>query len=253
VKLDDYNHTCQGPAILSAYQAFISKFDAVFDDPFGNGDTPAQELGQIYQQILHGQYPQSSLPPGCTLNTSASVPQSLPAACQSLVDSTTGNGPLAYATSQLGQVTTQQGISESVQLVQDAINAGSPSGTLTEKGYAVIRQLATRGTVSNYQPTPNDPNEWADYLKASVPFSTNGKLTAEVWSCAANTLQVKDADGTPTTLDLPGTGLQWIAPGMSWSTLGVTLQKTGTWQVASFLPTIVDNPASKGDPCGAGF
>jgi hypothetical protein len=256
VKLDDFNHTCQGPAILSAYQAFISKFDAVFDDPFGNGDTPAQELGQIYQQILRGQYPQTSLPPGCTLNTGASVPQSLPAACQSLVDSTTGNGPLSYATSQLGQVATAQGASLALQAIEQAINTGTPSGALTEKTYGVIRQYATSGSVSDATPNPNAANEWSGFMANTSTVTTNGHPTAVVWSCAADTLVAKGTNGSPVIVyePAPNQATPWFGPGETWATTGATLAyQDSRWDVRGFGFTNIDTPATGGDPCGAAF
>jgi hypothetical protein len=256
VKLDNYNHTCQGPAILSAYQAFISKFDTVFDDPFGNGDTPAQELGQIYQQILHGQYPQTSLPPGCTLNTSASVPQSLPAACQSLITSTTGNGPLADTASQLGQVATGQGVSQALQVIEQTINAGSPSGALTEKGYAVVREYETSGLIADAEPNPNDASEWSDFKANTSTLPTNGHPTATVWSCAKDSLLSKSTNGSPviTYEPAPNQSTPWFGPGETWAYTGTTLvEQNNTWKVAAFGFGNVDTSIGTRDPCGAAF
>jgi hypothetical protein len=256
VNLSDYNHTCRGPAILSAYQTFISKFDAVFDDPFGNGNTPSQELGQIYQQILHGQYPQTSLPPGCTLNTSASTPQSLPAACQSLVDSTAAYGPLAYATSQLSQVATDQGVSHALQAIEQAINAGTPAGALTEKSYAVIREYGTSGAIPDAEPNPNNATEWSNFKANTSTLPTSGHPTAGVWSCVKDTLLVKSVSGSPVTVyELPpNQSSPWFGPGETWAYTGTTLVEQGeTWKVAAFGFGNLDIPAIKGDPCGAGF
>ena len=255
VKLDNYNHTCQGPAILSAYQAFISKFDAVFDDPFGNGDTPAQELGQIYQEILHGQYPQTSLPPGCTLNTSASVPQSLPAACQSLITSTTGNGPLAYATNELSTVATSNAVSEAIQVVQATLNAGTPFGSLTEREYAVVRQYGT-ASINDAVPDANSPTEWATYTSNPKLIPPAGRAQASVWSCGAETIGAKGAAGQAVQVTVPefNSSAPWFGPGESWATTGTALVKEGNvWRVEGFFFETVNHSQAKGVPCGAGF
>ncbi len=160
VALQNWNQTCDAPAILSAYRTFLATYNQVWNDPFGNGLTPTQELGQIYQQVQSGTYPQTSLPPGCTLPPPAATSQALPPACQPLVTSTTTTGPLAWATTQLSKVATPVAVSNVVQSLANYIAQGTPKGQLNDLGYAVIRQYATSGSINASIPNLNTPNYW---------------------------------------------------------------------------------------------
>jgi hypothetical protein len=244
VALQNWNKTCDAPAILSAYRTFLATYNQVWNDPFGNGLTPTQELGQIYQQVQSGTYPQTSLPPGCALPPPAATPQALPPACQPLVTSTTTTGPLAWATTQLSKVATPVAVSSIVQSLANYVGQGTPKGQLSDLGYAVVRQYATSGSINASAPDLNNDNPWAVWSSKPDTQPTNGLPTAFIWGCVHDSTTVVGADGQPIQGSTPAGPAEFGGP--------MVRQGTG-WLFTGYFTIDLHNPAKSADPCGAGF
>ena len=245
VALQNWNNTCDAPAILSAYRTFLATYNQVWDDPFGNGLTPTQELGQIYQQVQSGTYPQTSLPPGCTLPPPAATSQALPPACEPLVTSTTTTGPLAWATTQLSKVAGPTVVNDVIKSLSTYISQGTPKGQLIDGGYAVVRQYASSGSIVETAPDLNasDPiTQW--YAKDRQQSAVNGNPTGFVWGCVQDTTAVVDANGNP----IPGSTPSGPAE------VGMTIAKQGpNWLAAGWFLNDLKHPATTGNPCGVAF
>jgi len=246
VTLESYPTSCgEGAAVIASYRKWLTVYNEVNTNPYGNGDTPRQELGHIYNEELHHTSTGVTLPPGCVLPTNITHAVSLPKACESLVSPTSASqaatGPMAYAANLLATVDTPAGVTQYLGIMNKSLSNGSyltggDSGTHD----AVVRQLAAPGQpIELWAPLPGEPVS-ADPPPTPATLPAPGAI---VWSCLTTaTERLFSASGQRET-GLP-------------TALALVLfmeQVHGTWLVNSMGTAPVATPISKGAPCGTEY
>lgn len=246
VTLKSYPTSCgQGKAIIAAYHKWLTVYNEVNSNPYGNGKTPRQELGLIYNEELNHTYKGTALPAGCVLPTNITHAVSLPKACESLVSpsstSAAATGPMAYSANLLRTVDTPAGVTQALGFLSKAASAGEyETGGVSGIHDAVVRQIVPKGQpIELYAPLPTQPS--SAYTPPQP--STLGAEGATVWVCVDSA----GAHGYSASGRQFSNTAQYIA-------LDLNLEQVnGKWLVDAIHSAPVFTPLSKGAPCGTEY
>ena len=233
---------CPGAAIITAYRNYLNTYLQVLANPYGNGNTPRQELGLIYAKEAQGTLKPTQLPTGCVLPANITHAISWPKACDSLLtpsSTASTTNPLGWAASQLSQVATPSGVAATLQAITPNLDGGyTTSGTLPTVGTPILRQVVSPGgSVFTNAPNPTLP------ITAWVPATaTAHAATAVVWACLADHLTATNGS---TTLKRTTVALA--------VNVGLVRSTTGGWAVAGMGVQRVAAPIAKESPCGIAY
>lgn len=237
--LRSYPTSCgEGAAIVATYGKFVGAYNQVLDNPYGNDNTPRQELGAIYDQEASGKAGATALPPGCTIPAPSTHAVSWPKACDPLLSKGGVGDPLAPVATALGGITTPGGTTHMLRVLSVDLNAGyATSGSLEPAGKPVIREIVPKGgTIFATAPAPGSPvSAWAPGA-IKVPATS-----AVVWSCLADHLVTTNSAGQHG----PTTGY--------WAMSLRLALNDGHWLVGGWGVQTVPTAITKGTPCGSAY
>ena len=237
--LQSWDTSCgPGKDVVAAYSRFIAAYNTLLDNPYGDGLTPWQELGHIYDEEAAGTLTATQIPKGCTIPPPSAHPISWPAPCDQLL-SKGGNGdPLAPVATALNGIATSAGRAHMRHVLSVDLNAGyATSGQLVAVSSPIVRQIVSKGGgIFTTAPNPGAPlAAWpASTAKAAVP-------TAVVWACLVNHLITTNHIGEH-------------GPSTAYWAMNVYLvQTTAGWRVSGWGEWNVPAAISKGAPCGTAY
>lgn len=237
--LQSWDTSCgEGAAIVAAYTKFIGAYNTLLDNPYGNGLTPWQELGHIYDEAAAGTLKATQIPKGCTIPAPSAHAVSWPATCDQLLAKGGKGDPLAPVAAALSGIATSGGRAHMRHVLSVDLNAGyATSGQLVTVGEPIVREIVGKGgSVFTTAPNPGAPlAAWpATTAKTATP-------TAVAWACLANHLVTTNHTGEH-------------GPSTAYWAMNVYLVQTPAgWRVSGWGEWNVPAAISKGSPCGVAY
>lgn len=238
--LQSWSTSCgTGKAVVAAYGRFIAAYNTLLDNPYGNGLTPWQELGHIYDEEVAGTLKATQIPKGCTIPAPSAHPISWPAPCDQLLAKSAKGDPLEPVATTLSGIATSAGITHMLHVLSGNLDAGyMTSGQLVTVGSPIVREIVNKGgTIFATAPAPASPvSSWTPgSLTVATPES------AVVWACLADHLVTTNRAGAHgPTVAYWAMSMRLVKPGSAWL--------VGGWGVMG-IPTA----PSKGSPCGTAY